>query len=302
MFSMVKSLRGALMYEQVQETLTNRLIDIREHKNTIPCDFYLGKGFGKKLREDILHAKESVLIVSPFVSPALIEETWDLLFKKKVVFTLIANEPSILNLSYDQMVAWAKIAGQSRIVNETSKKRFEQLVKISKVLKVLIIVLLVATLILLVKFGVGILEEIVEIGSFPTITFNGFMPTAALLVLSVLSIITRYIIKKIARKTVVYTYEYTMPNICFLPNKKQTHNPIVHSKIYIIDKRIIYVGSGNFTYNGTRNNLEARVRIMDSQLATNLYAEFAAEIGPYQQYSAYIISRFCSEPINDGVR
>ena len=289
------------MYEQVRETLTNRLIDIHEYKNTIPCDFYLGKGFGKKLREDILHAKESVLIVSPFVSPALIEETWNLLLKKGVVFTLIANEPSILNLSYDQMVAWARIAGQSRIVNETSKKRFEQLVKISKVLKVLIIVLLVATFIIFVKFGVGILGEIVEIGSFPTITFNGFMPTTAFLVLSVLSIITRYIVKKIARRTVVYTYEYIMPNICFLPNKEKTHNPIVHSKIYIIDKRIIYVGSGNFTYNGTRNNLEARVRIMDSQLATNLYTEFVAEIGPYQHDSAYIISRFCSEPINDGV-
>src|SRR5690554_5195576 len=42
--------------------------------NGANCDIYIGKGAGKKLLNDMRNARESVKIVSPYLSPFLISE------------------------------------------------------------------------------------------------------------------------------------------------------------------------------------------------------------------------------------
>ena len=44
--------------------------------------------------------------------------------------------------------------------------------------------------------------------------------------------------------------------------------------MYIIDDEIAYLGSLNFTANGTKNNYETRIRISDQRAVKELYREF----------------------------
>ena len=48
----------------------------------------------------------------------------------------------------------------------------------------------------------------------------------------------------------------------------------IHSKIYLIDERIAYLGSLNFTVSGTKHNYETRVRITDSIALREISDEF----------------------------
>lgn len=44
--------------------------------------------------------------------------------------------------------------------------------------------------------------------------------------------------------------------------------------MYLIDDEIVYLGSLNFTGNGTRNNYETRIRITDRKAVKEMVAEF----------------------------
>jgi len=48
----------------------------------------------------------------------------------------------------------------------------------------------------------------------------------------------------------------------------------LHSKIYIIDEKILYLGSLNFTYSGTTTNYESRIRITDINVIKKTMYEF----------------------------
>ena len=59
--------------------------------NGANCDIYIGKGAGKKLLEDISNAKKSVKVVSPYLSPSLINELIRL-HSKGLEISLITND------------------------------------------------------------------------------------------------------------------------------------------------------------------------------------------------------------------
>ncbi len=57
-------------------------------------------------------------------------------------------------------------------------------------------------------------------------------------------------------------------------NQNGFGNTYLHSKIYIIDDEIAYLGSLNFTGGGTRNNYETRVRLSDAPSVQKMVGEF----------------------------
>lgn len=56
-----------------------------------------------------------------------------------------------------------------------------------------------------------------------------------------------------------YTYEQVFP-LRVLLSRNNGASTTLHSKVYIIDDRIAYLGSLNFTKSGTQSNYETRIR------------------------------------------
>lgn len=52
------------------------------------------------------------------------------------------------------------------------------------------------------------------------------------------------------------------------------NNKFVHSKIYLIDDQIAYVGSMNFTEKGMKYNHESRIRFVNEETVQKLTKEF----------------------------
>lgn len=79
----------------------------------------------------------------------------------------------------------------------------------------------------------------------------------------------------------IYEYHYSQlfPFKVFRsPNKlyDQSKAIFIHGKIYIIDDRIVYTGSLNFTIGGTSSNYETRVRTEDPAAVRKIVDEFYA--------------------------
>jgi phosphatidylserine/phosphatidylglycerophosphate/cardiolipin synthase-like enzyme len=73
--------------------------------------------------------------------------------------------------------------------------------------------------------------------------------------------------KERVERTSIYRYEYFENlNFKFLRNNFHSNDRMfIHSKIYIIDRKIAYLGSLNFTNNGFTSNFETRIRITQSK-------------------------------------
>ena len=72
-----------------------------------------------------------------------------------------------------------------------------------------------------------------------------------------------------------YSYRQLFPFKVFTtPLSNSYSHPFIHGKLYLIDDGIAYLGSLNFTGNGTRNNYETRIRITDRKAVKELIGEF----------------------------
>ena len=72
-------------------------------------------------------------------------------------------------------------------------------------------------------------------------------------------------------RTYYYQYSWRFPIKILLSG---ISNKYVHSKIYIIDDKIAYVGSMNFTERGMRYNHEVRMKTKDEEVVGKLSTEF----------------------------
>ncbi|UFH31401.1 phospholipase D-like domain-containing protein [Chryseobacterium sp. C-71] len=90
-------------------------------------------------------------------------------------------------------------------------------------------------------------------------------------------LIRNSIIEKIKGKRIYYyTYRQLFPFKVFVSkyeDKYSSNKIYVHSKIYIIDNEIAYLGSLNFTGSGVRANHETRIRTTDSQAVKTIRDE-----------------------------
>jgi len=58
------------------------------------------------------------------------------------------------------------------------------------------------------------------------------------------------------------------------PDKNELSDTFIHSKIYLIDDKIAYMGSLNFTSSGTKHNYETRIRTEDASAIKEIKDEF----------------------------
>ncbi|MFV0553630.1 MAG: phospholipase D-like domain-containing protein [Mangrovibacterium sp.] len=224
--------------------------------NEANCDIYIGSGAGKKLLKDINSAKESVKIISPYLSPSLIASLIQLHEQNIAVELITTNEIEDYYGDYEQRNGHQLIIQERKTDHEAETKRKEW-TKVATNLTYADIIL------------VGILMT-------TSVFVNDIRLLLGVIPILAITVAVLYLKKKVKR-TRIYSYYYSklFPfKILYSSDKDNSNNTFVHSKIYLIDDQIAYLGSLNFTLSGTKNNHETRVRTTDSNAIWEIKTEF----------------------------
>lgn len=219
-----------------------------QNYNNESVEVYVGQSSGKQLNEDILNAQKEVLIISPYIDETKLDELITL--KNKGVHIRIAFS----DLREDQKTnILRKLIHQQRDVNNVLKDKVEKH-------KNLYLIASIASLV------VGVVLFLYSVLTFEEIDTKN----PILYAIGILSFILFYKLfrkKQEVETTPIYTYEYFEKiNFKYLRNNfRSSEKMFIHSKIYVIDRKVAYLGSLNYTNNGFTSNFETRVRITNLQ-------------------------------------
>jgi len=250
--------------------------------NGANCDIYIGKGAGKKLLNDIRNAQKSIKIVSPYLSPFLITEL--IKFRKRNLDVELITTDNIEDFygSYDKNIH--KLINQNIETDEIAVEKREKWKDISKILSYI---------------GFGLLIILIGIAYY----IKDIKTAFGLIPIIILFLVVKLYKNKIKNKR-IYSYWYSQLfsfKVYMSPDKSDQSDTFIHSKIYLIDDQIAYLGSLNFTSSGTKHNYETRIRTEDP----NAIQEIKDEIYKLMNHShlperdiQFWGSQLYKEPIN----
>ena len=212
--------------------------------NGAKCDIYIGKGAGKKLLLDIQNARKSIKIVSPYLSPFLITELIKFRNRNLEVELITSDNIEDFYGNYEKNIT--KLINQNRETDQIAVEKREKWKDKSKILTYI---------------GFGLLIILVGIGYFLRDTKIAF----GLIPIVVIFLVVKLYKNKIKNKRIYsYWYSQLFPfKVYMSPDKSNQSDTFIHSKIYLIDDKIAYLGSLNFTASGTKHNYETRIRTED---------------------------------------
>ena len=223
--------------------------------NNTTCDLYMGTGAGKKLLKDIDNAKQSVKILSPYLSPSLVQKLIGL--KHLGVDVQLITTDTIEDFYGDWKRNIHELIQQRTHKDPKAESQRKRWKKIRVVVNGLAILLL------------GLLIWLV-------FTFQNLEATWLLIPTVTIVLIGQFLKTKIKKKRVFsYTYTQLFPfKVVMSPSTKPYGGLFLHGKTYIIDDKIAYLGSLNFTNNGTKNNYESRIRLTGIESVQMIVEEF----------------------------
>ncbi len=223
--------------------------------NGANCDIYIGKGAGKKLLSDIRNAKKSVKIVSPYLSPFLITELIN--FQKRKLEVELVTSDNIEDFKSDNKKNIYELIVQNKETDDVAVKKREKWRKITK---------------LLTYIGSGLLIILIGVVYY----LQDLKLTFGLIPIIIIYLVVRLYKKKIKNKRVFsYWYSQLFPfKVYESPYTTRQSDTFIHSKIYLIDDEIAYLGSLNFTASGAKNNYETRIRTTDYNAVKEIQEEF----------------------------
>ncbi|MNK02261.1 Cardiolipin synthase [compost metagenome] len=228
--------------------------------NNVTGDIYIGKGSGKMIMEDIRAAKKSIRVMSPYLSAKLVDVLLDR-FKLGISIELVTSDEIEDHKHTDDKNCY-KIIRQHKHVDEQLKNRKEFFHWIGIGLMFL--------------FGFIALMNLPHLFSESAKSSDYIQFT----VFAILALFGEYLWKQAKRiQFLYYSYSSLFPIKIFYSyfSRKNTDRSrafSLHSKLYIIDDRIAYLGSVNFTRSGQLFNHETRIRITDPVAIHELKAEF----------------------------
>jgi phosphatidylserine/phosphatidylglycerophosphate/cardiolipin synthase-like enzyme len=231
------------------ETLSKRFYHRIEDKiNGDTVEVYIGQGAGTQLGNDLMNASSEVIIVSPYIDEQKLDELF--MLKKRNIYVKLAF--SSLNEKQEYSIL-RKLIRQKQIKDHEAAARAKRSAQHNGILSTIFLVAAIAF--------------------FTNLYFHFQWPQ---LVFSlILGYLAYYFMDKrtLSNKLPIYSYEYE-ENLHFKyfrnTNYGAQSSPFVHSKIYIIDRKIAYLGSVNFTRNGFESNFETRIRITNTNKVNEL--------------------------------
>ena len=232
--------------------------------NHIEGDMYLGSGAGKRMIADIKNAQHSIRIISPYLSPSMIDILVDKHQKDHCSAALITGQgEASVDDPIGQGYLVQKLISQNIDRNEALKKHKDAWSKRYEILIGIVSVTLAFSL----------------IGGMHLLLNNGDKTAYWLFLFGTvcfISLILLYFQQKTNQLLKVCTFTYE-PLFDFKILSKSVHSPLVHQKIYLIDERVAYLGSLNFTQNGCNYNLESSIKITN-QSAIKIISDYFNEL------------------------
>lgn len=212
------------------------------------AEIYLGTNAGLDINSDLVGAEHSVLVVSPYLSKRYVK----LLLKKK--------REQHLDVVLITSTDFEKQKGSEWIYRMLVKQHRHTS---EKPLKLRIFGLWTAGLTFVLSLAVAV---------------TGFYLKVYVLLWALVGLPIGLLIKYFVDKIRVYSYTYSsvLPfYVTASPYSEDTLSDqvLVHSKLYIVDGRIAYIGSANFTRSGFEYNYESIVKITDSEAIKQIQHE-----------------------------
>ena len=194
------------------------------------AELSIGTSAGSDLYHLINNASERVLVVSPYLREHQVDCLLELR-KKGVVVDLVTMEEDVRR----HKIA-TKLVSQMRSLDEAAVTRRRRGILWSAL------------------GGIGAVAMAVGL--------NGLSPWAPL---GWFLLLVAAIVLGIYWRRGIYRYEYawTLSDTQILPSpyRSKTECPLVHAKLYVIDREVAFLGSLNFTNRGLFDNFETCVRV-----------------------------------------
>ena len=206
-------------------------------------EIYIGRGSGKRLKVDIHNAKHSIKIVSPFHSSSYIKDILKKARNGLNVTLITSNEIKEGDGKYCDL-AYSDLIDQKRHVDDFAKEERDLKMRYS-------------FFSLIIPLALFLFEYI----------FLG------IIFLIIIGVVLRYYQNKR-----IYSYSYSSPiklKLIYDKYNQKGHfgKHQVHSKIYVIDEKVAYLGSANFSHSGFVDSYETMIRIKDEKVVTKISQE-----------------------------
>lgn len=224
---------------------------------------YIGKNSGKRVLNEIYKAKESIRIISPFLDSNFIDHLIKLKNRGINVKLISSDEINDFDESSKSPIL-RKIIEQEQIVLEDEKIRRHSFYKFFLILLGIFIVYTIIAAVSVKYFSINLFLE----------TWYIFMAFFALL----------FIVFHKYKNHKIYEYEYhslfdgffvvSPRNMTYSQKQTYRENTFLHSKVYIIDDRIAFIGSLNFTSAGFYKNFESCITIKDMDIIVDMIVFF----------------------------
>lgn len=240
------------------------------------CEIFIGKNAGDDIYSCIKNAKKSITILSPYVSPEYILLLTEAFYKGLDVLLLTGSDMSSNEKTKNDI--YRNVLIQYQHLNKKAKK-FR------------IYGLIISLLLLISAIGCGIWGY--KTGKNDLLWSFVAVP-----------ILWKIFVKFKNKRIYFYTYEPIFDFGVFIsPYDKKIDEAqyFIHSKIYIIDEKIAFVGSVNFTKNAFRTNYECYVKIEDPNTVTSISHEIknlTQSEGTFYKDFSVVGRRIYTEPPN----
>lgn len=206
----------------------------------------IGRGYGIEILNAVKNAKKEVKIVSPYLSSSYLDELVDLR-QKGIEITLITSdnltEPDT-SYSFDD----SKVIKQEKVESSGYEEKKKNLKKYSNGFFITSILIFLSSLFLHFFLYLAIL----------------------LLIISGILFFNERVLKQ-------YTYKYSsifrLKVFDSHSGEKPWSTSLIHSKIFLIDNRICFLGSANFTYSGFKTHYETIIKVEDINSIQNINKE-----------------------------
>ena len=226
--------------------------------NGASCDIYIGQGAGKKLMEELREAQKSIKIVSPYLSPSLVKELIEYKTRKPhlEVQLITTDEIKDFHGNYEKNIY--KLITQNTHLDAQADALRNRWKRIFRIL-------------LIVTISFALIEYVAILFAKDWRLIFGFIPIVVLLVALLI-----YKSRINNKRIYCYSYSQTFPFKVYLSPQTTGNNDdaLIHSKIYLIDDRVAYLGSLNFTRSGTTSNYETRIRTTDRNAIAKINDEY----------------------------
>lgn len=224
--------------------------------------FSFGKGAGKEIFQALNQANQSIFILTPYISKTYV----DFLLRKKqegIQISLITNSDAD---SMGMEAIFRKIIFQQQSTNREKLAHKNQLKNKC---------FLITKGIILLEFLLLVWHSLAcPFHSIYQLIKNFFIDDFIFILIGIIGLlIIRFFYKKF-HEIRIFDYSYStrfyfsvLPSNHFNDTQKKNFPTatFTHAKIYIIDKKDIFIGSANLTHNGLKNNIESFVKISNPE-------------------------------------